>query len=336
MKIRLLFLLLFVSNCSFADDIRQLSPTVVTATRLEENSFDLPVSIDVIEHKDIKDGQLTQYLSESLIRVPGISAQNRYQAAQDTQIQTRGFGARSAFGVRGIRIYVDGFSVTNPDGIGNPGNIDISTLKSIEVMRGPFSALYGSSSGGVIYLRTEDIPEKPEVSLDFKTGSFGTTSESIKYSGTLNGIGYYIDTGAYNTSGFRDQSATHKNQTTAKLKFDLFNGAHAEMLADYMNLHGKDPSGLTNNQYTQGIYNLTDYSAFSDPRKAPSVATLEDTKVHKENTQIGLKISYDINENNVINLTNNVGHRINEQRLSTSASTYASKTSSIGRDFFNK
>jgi iron complex outermembrane recepter protein len=335
MKIRALILYLLASSLAFADDIRQLSPTVVTATRIEENSFDLPVSIDVIEQKDIKDGQLTQYLSESLIRVPGISAQNRYQAAQDTQIQTRGFGARSAFGVRGIRIYVDGFSVTNPDGIGNPGNIDISTLKSIEVMRGPFSALYGSSSGGVIQLRTEDIPIKPEATLDFKIGSFGTTSESIKYTGTLNDIGYYIDSGAYNTAGYRDQSATHKNQTTAKLKFDLFNGAHVEMLADYMNLHGKDPSGLTNNQFTQGSYNLTDYSAFSDPKKAPSVATLEDTKVHKENTQVGLKISYDINENNAINLINNVGHRINEQRLSTSATTYASKTSSIGRDFFN-
>ena len=321
---------------AFADDIRQLSPTVITATRVEENSFDLPVSIDVIEQKDIKDGQLTQYLSESLIRVPGISAQNRYQAAQDTQIQTRGFGARSAFGVRGIRIYVDGFSVTNPDGIGNPGNIDISTLKSIEIMRGPFSALYGSSSGGVIQLRTEDIPKKPQVSFDFKTGSFGTTSESVKYTGTLNDIGYYIDIGAYNSSGYRDQSATHKDQTTAKLTFDLFNGAHAEILADYMNLNGKDPSGLTSKQYTQGTSPyFTDYSAFSDPSKAPTVATSDNTKVHKENTQIGLKLSYDLDENNAVNLINNVGHRINEQILSTSASSYAAKDSSIGRDFFN-
>ena len=95
----------------------------------------MPVSIDVVEQKDIRDGQLAQSLSESLIRVPGISAQNRNQMAQDTQIQTRGFGARSAFGVRGIRLYVDGISLSNPDGISNPGNIDLSTLKSIEVFR---------------------------------------------------------------------------------------------------------------------------------------------------------------------------------------------------------
>jgi iron complex outermembrane receptor protein len=91
MKIRLLLLSLFVSSFAFADDIRQLSPTVVTATRVEENSFDLPLSINVIEQKDIQNGQLAQSLSESLIRVPGISAQNRNQMAQDTQIQTRGF-----------------------------------------------------------------------------------------------------------------------------------------------------------------------------------------------------------------------------------------------------
>lgn len=333
MKTRLLLLSLFFSSCLFAEDLRQLAPTVVTATRVEESSFDLPVSIDVIQQKDIKDGQLGQYLSESLIRVPGISAQNRYQAAQDTQIQTRGFGARSAFGVRGIRIYVDGFSVTNPDGIGNPGNIDISTLKSIEVMRGPFSALYGSSSGGVIQLRTEDIPVRPEISFDFKAGSFGTTSESIKYTGTLNGIGYYVDVDAYNTAGFRDQSATHKNQTTAKLKFDLLNGSHVEILANYMNLHGKDPSGLASQEYTQSGF--TDYSAFSDPKKAPTVATLDNTRVHKENTQIGLKLTHDIDENNTVNLINNVGHRINEQILSTNAASYAAKKSSIGRDFFN-
>ena len=339
MKTRLLILSLFVSTCVFAEELRQLAPTVVTATRVEESSFDLPVSIDVIEQKDIKDGQLSQYLSESLIRVPGISAQNRYQAAQDTQIQTRGFGARSAFGVRGIRIYVDGFSVTNPDGIGNPGNIDISTLKSIEVMRGPFSALYGSSSGGVIQLRTEDIPVRPEISFDFKAGSFGTTSESVKYTGTLNNVGYYINVGAYNTAGYRDQSATHKDQTTAKLNFDLFNGSRVEILADYMNLHGKDPSGLTSTQVTQldtaNVNSFTDYSAFSDPKKAPTVATLDNTRVHKENTQIGLKLSHDINENNTVNLINNVGHRINEQILSTNAASFAAKKSSIGRDFFN-
>ncbi|CAM8347395.1 TonB-dependent receptor, plug domain containing protein [Candidatus Methylopumilus planktonicus] len=142
MKIRLLLLSLLTSSFALADDIKQLAPTVVTATRVETNSFDLPVSIDVVGSESIHDGQAEMNLSESLIRVPGLTAQNRTQMAQDPQISTRGFGARSAFGVRGVRILEDGISLSMPDGIGQPGNVDLANVKSIEVMRGPFSSLY--------------------------------------------------------------------------------------------------------------------------------------------------------------------------------------------------
>lgn len=116
-----------------------LNPVVVTATRVEQNSFDLPVAIDVVDKSNIQDGQLQMTLSESLIRVPGITAQNRTQQAQDPQLSSRGFGSRSSFGVRGIRLYVDGIPLTMPDGQGQPGIVDLSMIKSIEVMRGPFS-----------------------------------------------------------------------------------------------------------------------------------------------------------------------------------------------------
>jgi len=141
MKTRLFILSLFASSFALADDVRQLAPTVVTATRVETNSFDLPVSIDVVGSESIHDGQAEMNLSESLIRVPGLTAQNRTQMAQDPEIATRGFGARSAFGVRGVRIIYDGIPLSMPDGIGQPGNVDLSTINSIEVMRGPFSSL---------------------------------------------------------------------------------------------------------------------------------------------------------------------------------------------------
>ena len=333
MKIRLLTLSLLTSSLAFADDVRQLSPTVVTATRVEENSFDLPVSIDVVEQKDIQNGQLAQALSESLIRVPGISAQNRNQMAQDTQIQTRGFGARSAFGVRGIRLYVDGISLSNPDGISNPGNIDLSTLKSIEVMRGPFSALYGSSSGGVIQMRTEDAPKDPELSFSFKAGSYGTTDESAKFTGTQSGVQYMIDTGAYNTNGYRDHSALHKNETTVKLKTNLDNGTSITLLANHINLRAQDPMGLRRSELITSGY--TDYSVFTNRTKAPDVSQASNTRVHKENTQVGIIIEHKINENNSINLINSVGHRINDQVTSSAAGSNASKQASIGRDFFS-
>lgn len=333
MKIRLLLLSIFVSSFAFADDIRQLSPTVVTATRVEENSFDLPLSINVIEQKDIQNGQLAQSLSESLIRVPGISAQNRNQMAQDTQIQTRGFGARSAFGVRGIRLYVDGISLSNPDGISNPGNIDLSTLKSIEVMRGPFSALYGSSSGGVIQMRTEDAPKDPELGFSFKLGSYGTTDESAKFTGTQSGVQYMIDTGAYNTNGYRDHSALHKNETTVKLKTNLDNGTSITLLANHINLRAQDPMGLK--RTASGTIGFQDYSVFTNRTKVPDVSELVNTRVHKENTQVGIIIEHKINENNSISLINSLGHRINDQVTSSLATSSASKQASIGRDFFN-
>lgn len=333
MYIRYILLSLFVSSFAFADDIRQLSPTVVTATRVEENSFDLPLSINVIEQKDIQNGQLAQSLSESLIRVPGISAQNRNQMAQDTQIQTRGFGARSAFGVRGIRLYVDGISLSNPDGISNPGNIDLSTLKSIEVMRGPFSTLYGSSSGGVIQMRTEDAPKDPELGFSFKLGSYGTTDESVKFTGTQSGVQYMIDTGAYNTNGYRDHSALHKNETTVKLKTNLDNGTSITLLANHINLRAQDPLGLK--RTASGNIGFQDYSVFTNRTKVPDVSELVNTRVHKENTQVGIIIEHKINENNSISLINSVGHRINDQVTSSSATANTSKQASIGRDFFS-
>ena len=334
MKFKLLFALTFFSLSSFsiADPGVVLSPTVVTATRVEENSFDLPVSIDVVDQNAIQFAQPEQSLAESLIRVPGISAQNRNQMAQDTGIQTRGFGARSAFGVRGIRMYVDGISMTNPDGIANPGNIDLSNLKSIEIMRGPFSALYGSSSGGVIQLRTQDAPLAPEIITDFKAGSYGTTEESLKITGTEKGVQYLFDTGAYNTEGYRDHSAIHKDQTTAKFKFTTENDTKVTVLADYMNLSAQDPLGLKS---TSKVGALSEYSVFSNPTQAPTVALVDNTRVHKENTQIGIIIEHEINENNSINFINSVGHRINDQFSSKVPTSNASKESLIGRDFFN-
>src|ERR1700712_1187487 len=92
---------------------------------------------------------------------PGIALQNRQNYAQDLQLSIRGFGARSTFGIRGIRIYVDGIPATQPDGQGQLTNIDLGSVDRIEVLRGPFSALYGNSSGGVIQVFTEDAARRP-------------------------------------------------------------------------------------------------------------------------------------------------------------------------------
>jgi iron complex outermembrane receptor protein len=338
MKIRLLVLSLFASSLVFADDIKQLAPTVVTATRVETNSFDLPVSIDVVGSESIHDGQAEMNLSESLIRVPGLTAQNRTQMAQDPQIATRGFGARSAFGVRGVRIIEDGISLSMPDGIGQPGNVDLANVKSIEVMRGPFSSLYGSSSGGVINLITKDAPKTPELNFGFMGGSYGTTKETIGASGTFKDFQYILNADRFDTDGYRDHSSAWKEQQTAKIKFNISDSTKLTVIANLFKSESEDPLGSARNagfdltKYTQ-YYRGGDpvsvtstvqpqeassnayYSAFSNPKAAPDAAILANTRVARENTQIGLILDQKINDRNQFKLTASAGQRDNLQYL---------------------
>ncbi len=133
----------------------QLDPVVVTATRRAERSFDVPASVDSIDGATIRDGQPGINLSEPLVRVPGVFAANRSNYAQDLQISSRGFGGRATFGVRGVRLYQDFIPATMPDGQGQTGSFSLLSARSIEVLRGPFSTLYGNASGGVIAVFTE-------------------------------------------------------------------------------------------------------------------------------------------------------------------------------------
>src|ERR1700692_4859986 len=169
-----------------------LEPIVVTATRVAQASADLPMSIDLVGRQQIREGQLQVNLSEPLITVPGVNAQNRQNYAQDLQISVRGFGARSSFGVRGVRLYADGIPGTMPDGQGQFSNFDLGSAERMEVLRGPFSALYGNSSGGVISTFTEDAP--PGYYLDGSAlyGTFNTERYALKTMGNDGTLNYVI------------------------------------------------------------------------------------------------------------------------------------------------
>ena len=105
----------------------------------------MPASVDIIDGATIRDGQPAINLSETLVRVPGVFAANRQNYAQDLQISSRGFGARATFGVRGVRLYQDGIPATMPDGQGQTGSFSLLSAQRIEVLRGPFSTLYGNA-----------------------------------------------------------------------------------------------------------------------------------------------------------------------------------------------
>src|SRR5580700_1295326 len=165
---------------AWGDVTDDLDQVVVTATRVPESSADLPLSIDRVSQSRIRDGQLLVNLSEPLIGVPGVNAENRQNYAQDLQISVRGFGARSSFGVRGVRLYADGIPGTMPDGQGQYSNFDLGSADHIEVLRGPFSALYGNSSGGVISIYTQDAPSGERLMATVDYGRFDTQRYAVE------------------------------------------------------------------------------------------------------------------------------------------------------------
>jgi iron complex outermembrane receptor protein len=316
---------------AFADEETTitLSPVVVTATRQAQNSFDLPVAIDVVEQKNIKDGQLQMNLSESLIRVPGITAQNRTQQAQDPQISSRGFGSRSSFGVRGIRVYVDGIPLTMPDGQGQPGVVDLSSIKSIEVMRGPFSSLYGNSSGGVIQMFTQDAPATPTIGATTMFGSYDTKRNVLEAAGQLEGLEYSLNVSNYESDGYRANSSSNKQMATAKFKFNLNEDTKVTALVNWFDQEAQDPLGLDRAR------------AFSNATrdKVVPAALFANTSVKRDHTQVGFNIEHAFNENNKISFIPYVGNRNNAQILTTTATATtlaatSSRLSEISREFY--
>ena len=319
----------FIANAN-AQETKTLSPVVVTATRVEQDSFDLPMSIDKVEKDTIQNGGVKMTLSESLARVPGITAQNRNQMAQDPQISSRGFGARSSFGVRGIRVYVDGIPLSMPDGIGNPGSVDLGAMSSIEVMRGPFSAMYGNSSGGVIQMFTDTAPATPEVSGDILFGSFNTRREAVQAAGTKNGVEYLVNYSDYNSDGYRQQSGNDKRQATAKLGIKIAEDTKLTMLTSWFDQFAQDPGGLK--RIPSGT---TEPSAFITPTGVASSAISNNTRVIRSNIQTGFNLEQKINSQNTLNFITYGGERENLQYLPVRASSISRKFSGTELKFTN-
>ncbi len=227
-----------------------LAPVVVTATRVERPLFDVPASIDVIGRDTIRDAQLRVNLSESLDRVPGLVVLNRENYAQDLQISIRGFGSRSTFGVRGVRLYVDGVPASFPDGQGQVSHFPLNAAERIEVLRGPFSALYGNSSGGVIALTTA-LKAQP-----FRSEPSGAAGDNSTWRIGLNAVGgadpyaFAIDAGRFDTNGTRPHSAARRD--TLNLRWAALDSPLGRLRLGLNSVSmpdAQDPLGLTRAQF---------------------------------------------------------------------------------------
>jgi iron complex outermembrane receptor protein len=219
---------------------------VITGSRTEHASFDLPAAVDVLDAQRIRDGQLRVNASEALAAVPGVVVQNRQNYAQDLQMSSRGFGARSAFGVRGVRLVTDGIPASMPDGQGQAATFNLDMAERIEVLRGPYSAIYGNHAGGVIQLFTRDGEGAPKVEAGFAAGSDGLRKTDLNAQGSAAGIGYLLDVSRFDTDGYRDHSAARRDQAMAKLNLQPLPGARLVLVANGLRQKDtQDPLGVT-------------------------------------------------------------------------------------------
>ena len=207
----------FAPAASAAEAAPLADVVVVTGSRIEHTSFDLPAAIDVVDAARIGAAQMRVNASEALSTVPGLVVQNRQNYAQDLQISSRGFGARSAFGVRGVRLVADGIPATMPDGQGQAATFNLDMAERIEVLRGPFSAIYGNHSGGTVQLFTRDGKGSPSIETSLMAGSYGSRKLDLNAQGESDGIGFVIDASRFETDGYRHHSAATRDQAYAKI-----------------------------------------------------------------------------------------------------------------------
>lgn len=253
-----------------------LAPIVVTATRSERLFLDVAASVDLLEAAILRDGQLRVNLSETLGRIPGLTVLGRSNYAQDLQISIRGFGSRAGFGVRGVRLYVDGVPATSPDGQGQVSHFPLAAAERVEVLRGPFSALYGNSSGGVVALSSELRPQPNRFTASGAAGSFGTWRAGLNAVGGADPYAFALDGGRFRTAGFRPHSSARRDAINLRLAFPDTPIGRLRLSLNALDMPGtEDPLGLTRAQFE------------ADPRQVAVVAEQFNTRKDTRQATIG-------------------------------------------------
>ncbi len=292
---------------------------VVSVTRGERKAFDVPVSIDVVGGDVLREGQPKINLSEAVGRVPGLLVQNRNNYAQDLQLSIRGFGARSTFGIRGVKLYADGIPASMPDGAGQAANFDLFSAKRVEVLRGPFASLYGNSAGGVVQIFSEDGPKRPTAAAELLVGPWGTNRLGLKFGGTAESLNYTADWSRFHTDGWRAHSSANRQQGNAKLGWQAGEDTRVTLIVNTLaQPETQDPLGLTRAQVK------------ADRRQADPSATTFNTSKSVRQTQSGVTVEQRISAGNTLRAAAYIGDRTVRQFLAIPLAAQAAPTSSGG------
>ena len=259
-----------------APSAASLGSVVVTATRTPESAYDVPASVDRRDADALNGDNLDVNITQALLDVPGVLARDRENYAQDQQISIRGFGARSTFGVSGVRLYLDGIPATQPDGQGQVSHFNLASAGHVEVLRGPFSALYGNSSGGVIQLFTADGTPTPQWTAAAAGGSFGIYRASLDARGMLGRGDYNLAFSHFHTDGTREHNAARRESFNGKFNLPFSGGGKLTLLLNgFSSPEAQDPLGLTKAEFAAA------------PRSADPSAAEFNTRKSVEQYQVG-------------------------------------------------
>ena len=186
------------------DSVIPLEPLEVTVLRTPFLQNAAPLAVSVLTGDDLQRGRSGFFLEDALQGMPGVQVQNRFNPAVGERVAIRGFGARAQFGLRGIRVVVDGIPATLPDGQSSLDHLDIGSLARVEAIRGPASALYGNASGGVLSFTTKAPPDTPyNMEIMGVTGSDGLWRGQLTTSGTVGSTGYLVTLSGQTWNGYR-------------------------------------------------------------------------------------------------------------------------------------
>ena len=263
-----------------------MGPIVITPTRVEKISDEIPAAISVIGQDEIQLGSEQLGLDESLGRVPGLFTLNRYNFAQDLRLSIRGFGARSSFGIRGIKVIVDGIPETLPDGQGSVDGIDIGSASQITVIRSPSSSLYGNASGGAILIESERGPMIPFAEARATFGDYNFKKQQLKTGGDTGKLNYLLNLSDTTIDGYRDHSKFENTQLNTRLEARLSTTSSLLTTIHHTDQPAADDPG-----------GLTAAEAASDPTQARAQNLSFDAGEELKQTRIGLLYKTRLSEN---------------------------------------
>jgi iron complex outermembrane receptor protein len=282
----ILTLILVLSPASAQDSSSEPVTITITPTRVEKNIEDIPAAVSIVGQEKIQLGTEQLGLDESLGQIPGLFFFNRYNFAQDLRASIRGFGSRSNFGIRGIKIIVDGIPETLADGQGSVDGIDIGSARQISVIRGPASALYGNASGGAILIETEQATGVPFAEFRLTAGDYDFTKAQVKLGGGGSGkLNYLLNVSDTSIDGYRDHNEFENTQFNGRFDYRLSDASSLMTTIHHTDQPlANDPGGI----------NAVD--AMANPEQARDRNVLLDAGEDMQQTRIGLLYKTELND----------------------------------------